>query len=67
MKKRSAILFLALLLFVGLWFFWPVLSSRLGWEKKRPLPEKPATPPKEKLFEDDRRRLDEVLKQRQSK
>jgi hypothetical protein len=66
MKKGSTILLLALLLFgaVGLWFFWPVLSPWLGWEKKKPVAARSESPPKEKIFEDERRKLDDLVKQK---
>ena len=65
MKKAGIILLCAILFLFGLavWFSWPVISSRL-WEKKKAAPLRPASPSKEKLFEDDRRKLDELLKQK---
>lgn len=65
MKKGSAFLFPALLLFcaVALWFFWPMISAAL-WEKKKPVAPRPASPVKEKIFEDERRKLDELVKQK---
>jgi hypothetical protein len=70
-KRRSDVLLLVLaILFVGavaLWFFWPELSWRLGWDGKKATPGRASGESKEKLYEEDRRRLDELLKQRQSK
>jgi hypothetical protein len=69
-KRRRGGLLLALATLaaaaVGLWLFWPELSWRLGWEGKKAAP-RASGESKEKLYEDDRRRLDELLKQRQSK
>jgi type VI protein secretion system component VasK len=70
-KWRSDILLLALALVfvcaVALWFFWPELSWRLGWDEKKAPPARASGESKEKLYEEDRRKLDELLKQRQSK
>ena len=70
-KPRSDILLFALaVVFVcaaALWFFWPEISWRLGGDEKKAAPERAKGPAKEKIFEEDRRKLDELLKQRQSK
>jgi hypothetical protein len=70
-KRRSWRLLLGfgilLLLGIGIWLFWGEISWRTGWQKKNPGPVKQTTPAQEKLFEEDRRKLDEVLRQRQSK
>jgi hypothetical protein len=70
-KRGSGGLFLALavILFCALafWFFWPEISWRMGWDGKKPAPGRATGPVKEKLSEADRRKLDELLKQRQSK
>ncbi|MGH7766894.1 MAG: hypothetical protein ACREQP_05520 [Candidatus Binatia bacterium] len=70
-KSRSDILLLALAIVfvcaVGVWFFWPELSWRLGWDEKKASPGRATGQAKEKLYEDDRRKLDELIKERQSK
>jgi hypothetical protein len=70
MKKKtgsSKLVLLVLLLFwVGvLWFFWPELTSWLGWGEKKPAPAPTKSAPKEKISEEDRRKLEEILKKRQ--
>jgi hypothetical protein len=70
-KRRSGGLLLALAILVvsaiTLWLFWPELSWRLGWEGRKAPPGRAAGQAKEKLYEDDRRKLEELLRQRQSK
>jgi hypothetical protein len=70
-KSRRGGFLLALAIFavgaIALWFFWPELSWRLGWDGKKAPPGRASGESREKLYEDDRRRLDELLKQRQSK
>jgi hypothetical protein len=70
-KRGSGGLFLALavILFcaIALWFFWPEISWRFGWDGKKAAPGRASGESKEKLYEEDRRKLDELLKQRQSK
>jgi hypothetical protein len=70
-KRRRGGFLLALAILtvsaIALWFFWPELSWRLGWEGKKAAPGRASGESREKLYEDDRRRLDELLKQRQSK
>ncbi len=71
-KKKSpwgVISFLALLFFGAfvLWLAWPEISWKTGWGEKKPPPKAAAGTSREKIFEDDRRKLDEVLRQRQSK
>jgi hypothetical protein len=69
-KRRSGrlvfVLAVLLLCAVALWFFWPEISWRMGWEEKKPVPRATGQS-KEKLSEEDRRKLDQLLKQRQSK
>jgi hypothetical protein len=68
-RRGGLLLALAILVgaVIGLWLFWPELSWRLGWEGKKAPPGRASGESKEKLYEDDRRRLDELLKQRKSK
>ncbi len=70
-KRGSGGLFLALavILFcaIALWFFWPEISWRMGWDGKKPAPGRAMGESKEKLYEEDRRKLDELLRQRPSK
>lgn len=70
-KRRSGFLFLAAAIFVfcvlALWFFWPEISWRMGWDGKKPAPGRAMGPVKEKLSETDRRKLDELLKQKESR
>jgi uncharacterized membrane protein len=74
MKKKKGrrgvfLLALAVVLFcaVALWFFWPEISWRMGWDGKKPSPARSTGPAKERLSEEDRRNLDRLLKERQSK
>jgi hypothetical protein len=68
-RKGGLFLVLAIVLFglVSLWFFWPEISWRMGWDGKKPAPGRSTGPVKEKLSEEDRRKLDELLKQKESK
>jgi len=70
-KRRSDVLLFALAVVfvcaVALWFFWPEISWRFGWDGKKAAPGRASGESKEKLYEEDRRKLDELLKQRQSK
>ena len=66
-KVRGAVFLLVLLLFCGaaLWFFWSELMSRLGWREKGLGPAPARSTADEKIFEEDRRKLNELLKKRQ--
>ena len=65
MRKFLLVLVILLLGAVGFWFFWPEVSWRMGLSERK-LPQSKGEA-KEKIYEDDRRKLDELLKQRQSK
>jgi len=51
---------------VGLWLLWPEISWRLGLEEKK-TPPRASGQAREQLYEDDRRKLDELIKERRSK
>ena len=67
--SRGLFLALAVTLFcaIALWFFWPEIAWRMGWGGKKPAPGRAMGPVKEKLSETDRRKLDELLKQKESR
>jgi hypothetical protein len=68
--RKGAAVFIVPLLLAGaffLWLAWPQISWKMGWGEKKPPPKAAAGSSREKIFEDDRRKLDEVLRQRQSK
>jgi len=57
---------LVLLLFCVfvLWFFWPELTRMVGWPEKKVAPERQQKAPKENISKEDRKKLNEILKQR---
>ena len=65
MKKARILLLSAILFFfaLALWLFWPLIAARL-WDQKKPLAASPSSPSKEKIFEDERRKLDDLVKQK---
>ena len=69
MKKKtgsSKLVLLVLLLFCAfvLWYFWPEITSWIGWQEKKPAPAKQQRAPKENISKEDRKKLEEILKQK---
>ena len=68
MKKKSGsgFLLLAFLLFCAflLWFFWPEVTSWVERAEKKPAPAQTKGAPKEKISEEERKKLDEILRER---
>ena len=56
-NRRLALLVLLFFSVVLLWYFWRDLARLAGWPAKRAAPE-------EKISEQDRKKLEEILKQR---
>ena len=69
MKKKtgsSKLVLLVLLLFCVfvLWYFWPELTGTVGWPEKKAAPAQPQKAPKENISKEDRKKLEEILKQK---
>jgi hypothetical protein len=47
------------------WFFWDDLERWVGWGARKVEPDQARKPSQERIFEEERKQLDEILKQRQ--
>ena len=60
----ASVLLVWLLAFLG-WFFWSDLESFVKAGGQKAAQEQPSKPSQERIFEEERKKLEEVLKQRQ--